>query len=324
MVEVRSFEALMAGLRGFQESRTLLTGVELDVFSALEHWGTAAEVAERAEAEPRAMGMLLDALAGLGALEKQGGRYRCTRESRALGAARVGLLHTVNRWHTWSSLTVCVRAGTAQEPEASTRDQAWTENFIAAMEARAKVLAPGLVRQVGTAGLGRMLDVGGGPGTFAIAFAQAEPGLRVEVLDLPVVLPIALEHIRAAGLQDRVTVKAGDFNVDALGSGYDLVLLSAICHMLDEAGNRSLFRRAAQALKPGGRLVVRDFLLEPERTSPQEAALFALNMLVGTRGGSVYTEEEYRLWLEEAGLTGITRPAGEALLVARKALAHQL
>jgi SAM-dependent methyltransferase len=318
MVEARSFEELMAGLRGFQASRALLTGVELDVFSILEHWQAGAEVAARAGADARAMGMLLDALVGLGALDKQEGRYRCTPGSRALGPGRAGLMHTVNRWHTWSTLTACVEAGSARQPEPIARDEAWTEHFIAAMDARARVLAPGLVRQVGTAGLTRMLDVGGGPATFAIAFAKAEPGLRVEVLDLPGVLPLALKHIQEAGLQERITVRAGDLTVDDLGAGFDLVLLSAICHMLDETANRSLMQRAAKALKPGGRLVVRDFLLEADRTGPQEATLFALNMLVGTRGGNVYTEDEYRQWLEAAGMRGITRPDGEALLVARK------
>ena len=167
-------------------------------------------------------------------------------------------------------------------------------------------------------GATRMLDVGGGSGIFAIALAELAPELQVEVLDLPAVLPITLRHIKAAGLQERITVRAGNLAKDDLGEGFDLVLLSAIGHMLEEADNEDLFRRVGQALVPGGRVIVRDFLLEPDRTGPKEAALFALNMLVGTRSGNVYTEEEYRGWMGQAGLLRVTRPAGEDLWVAEK------
>jgi cyclopropane fatty-acyl-phospholipid synthase-like methyltransferase len=164
-----------------------------------------------------------------------------------------------------------------------------------------------------------MLDVGGGPGTFSIAFAQAHPDLLAEVLDLGSVLPLAERHIREAGLSDRVAVRAGDLRTDDFGGGYDLVLVSAICHMLDEEENRDLFRRCAKALVAGGRVVIREFILDPDRSGPPGAALFALNMLVGTRRGNTYTEAEFRLWLEQAGFGEIRRPdpAGELIIGTR-------
>jgi SAM-dependent methyltransferase len=153
-----------------------------------------------------------------------------------------------------------------------------------------------------------MLDVGGGPGTFAIAFAEAEPGLHAEVLDQAPVLPIAEGHIRAAGLESRVTTRAGDLRKGSLGEGYDLILLSAICHMLGEEENRDLLARCARALAPGGRVAIREFILDPDRAGPPGPALFALNMLVGTEHGNSYTEAEYRSWMEQAGLEEINRP----------------
>ena len=315
MAAARSFEDLLAALRSFQESRALLTAVELDLFSATADWATAAQVAG-STLDARATGMLLNTLVALGAMDKEGDLFRCRLPARGLGPAREGLLHTVNRWHTWSTLTACVRTGTAPGRGPEAQDAAWTESFINAMEARARGLAPALVRQVGTGGVARLLDVGGGPGTFAIAFAQAAPELRAELLDLPAVLPLARRRILAAGLEDRITLRAGDLRVDDLGEGFDVVLLSAICHMLDDHENRELLGRAAKALKPGGRLVLRDFFLEPDRTAPREATLFALNMLVGTRGGNVYTEGEYRDWLTAAGFGEITRPEGGELLLA--------
>jgi len=318
MAEVRSLEDMMQAVRAFQESRVFLTALELDIFRILGEGAAAPDAAAALGTDPRATAMLLDALTALGALEKAAGIYRCTPESRAFATTRPGLMHTVRKWDTWSTLTACVRTGTTAKRPGSERDEAGTEHFMGAMHARAARAASRLVEAVGTEGVGHMLDLGGGPAAFAIAFAQARPGLRAEVLDLPAVVPIAERHIREAGLSSRVTARAGDLRTSDLGRGYDLILASAVCHILDEAENQDLFRRCAAALAPGGRLVVRDFILEPDRTGPKEAALFALNMLTGTAHGNVYTEAEYRAWLEAAGFQSVERRRedGEDLLIA--------
>jgi predicted O-methyltransferase YrrM len=151
----------------------------------------------------------------------------------------------------------------------------------------------------------RNSDVGGGSGAYSIAFAQANPALRADILDLATVEPIARHHIQEAGVANRVNVRAGDLRSDRLGEGYDLVFVSAICHMLSPAENLDLLRRCREALAPGGRVVIQDFILEADKTAPRFAALFALNMLVGTCGGSSYSEPEYAAWLDEAGFREI-------------------
>jgi cyclopropane fatty-acyl-phospholipid synthase-like methyltransferase len=166
-----------------------------------------------------------------------------------------------------------------------------------------------------------MLDVGGGSGAYSIAFAQANPALRVDILDLAAVEPIARRHIQDAGVADRVNVRAGDLRFGQLGEGYDLVFVSAICHMLSPAENLDLLRRCRAALAPGGRVVVQDFILEPDKTAPRFAALFALNMLVGTRGGASYSEPEYAAWLAEAGFREIRHadlPGTTSLMIASR------
>jgi cyclopropane fatty-acyl-phospholipid synthase-like methyltransferase len=108
---------------------------------------------------------------------------------------------------------------------------------------------------------------------------------------------------------------------DQLGVGYDLVLVSAICHMLGVDENKDLLKRCFQALAPSGRLVIQDFILEPDKTAPKSAALFALNMLVGTRGGSTYTEAEYAAWLTEAGFQDarhVRLPGPSGLIIGRR------
>jgi cyclopropane fatty-acyl-phospholipid synthase-like methyltransferase len=140
-------------------------------------------------------------------------------------------------------------------------------------------------------------------------------------VDLPNVLKLTNEYVKAAGLVDRVTLKPGDLRNDSFGAGYDLALLSAICHMFGEQENRNLIRRACQALEPGGRLVIQDFILEPEKTSPKSATLFSLNMLVATEGGASYSESDYENWMRAAGFSEVTRvrlPGPSGLMIGRK------
>jgi len=164
-----------------------------------------------------------------------------------------------------------------------------------------------VVQAVGVAGARKMLDVGGGSGAYSIAFAQANEKLQVELLDLAEVLPIAQRHIAEAGLGARIKTRAGDLRSDVFGKGCDLILVSAICHMLGPEGNRDLLRRCHAALAPEGRVVISDFILDADKTGPKHAALFALNMLVGTREGSSYSEDEYVAWLREAGFRKVKR-----------------
>jgi SAM-dependent methyltransferase len=189
------------------------------------------------------------------------------------------------------------------------RGDDWTTPFIAAMHRNAALRAPLMVKAVGAEGVRRLLDVGGGSGAYAIAFARANPALHAEVFDLATVVPIATKHIAEAGLGDRVGTRVGDLRKNALGSGYDLVLLSAICHMLAAQENRDLLRRAVQALAPGGRLVIQDHIMNADKTGPRAGALFAINMLVGTAGGGTYSEDEYAQWLREAGFAQVRRVA---------------
>ena len=315
-------------IRGFMESRAVLTALELDVFTALGDGATAGELAARIGAEARSTEMLLHALASLKLLIKQNGVFRnapaAARYFTAGSAdnARPALLHTANLWPRWSTLTDCVRAGTAVAREAADRRAPGsTEAFIAAMHRNAQERAPLVVRTVGAGNVARMLDVGGGSGAHSIAFAQAEPGLQADILDLQPVTSIAHRHIEAAGLSGRVKLRAGDLTRDDLGAGYDLVFISAICHMLSPEQNLDLFRRSHAALAAGGRVVVQDFILESDKTAPRFAALFALNMLVGTEGGSSYSGDEYLQWLEEAGFSEVKHlrlPGPTGLIVGTK------
>jgi (2Fe-2S) ferredoxin/predicted O-methyltransferase YrrM len=298
-------------IRAFMPSRAALTALELDVFTAVGSGASSQQVAERIHTDRRATEMLLNALASLKLLEKREDRFFNTPisarffEEGSRDNARPALLHTAQLWHRWSTLTDCVGAGTSVA--AGSRALSWVTAFISAMDRNARERARQVVEAVDTAGIKRMLDLGGGSGAYSIAFARAVPELRSDLLDLGDVIPLARENIRKAGLVDRIAVREGDMLRSPLGQNYDLVLASAICHMFSPEENRGLFERAYASLAPRGRFVVQDFILEPDKTAPRQAALFSLNMLVGTRAGSSYSEPEYAGWMRNAGFSDVRR-----------------
>jgi len=302
----------LESVRAFQKSRLLLTAVQLDVFTAIGDGATAEAVANRIKTDPRATEMLLNALTAAGLLQKSDRVFSngpVPRRYLMEGApddSRLSLGHLINLWDRWTTLTDCVREGTSVTyTEMVERDDDWTESFIAAMHKNASLRAAQVARTVDTAGVKRMLDVGGGSGAYSIAFAQKEKELSADIFDLPTVVPIAQRHIDEAGLSSRVKARVGDMRTDPLGEDYDLVLFSAIYHMHDPDKNAELTANAFAALNPGGRIVIQDFVLNSDKTSPFTAALFALNMLVGTPHGSSYSLDEYTEWLTKAGFTDV-------------------
>jgi cyclopropane fatty-acyl-phospholipid synthase-like methyltransferase len=318
------FEDLMSSIRGFQESRAILTAVEMDLFAALGNGATAVEAAERIGANPRSTAMLLNALVACQLLQKESGIYRNTplTAEHLTGDGRMATMHSVNLWQAWSNLTEAVRTGTAvTRPGVEARDSEWTEAFIAAMHRNSSSRAPAVIRAIGLEGVRRVLDIGGGSGAYAIAFAQAKEDVTVDLLDVEQVTPIAQRHIATANLLERIHTRVGDLRSDQLGQNYDIVFLSAICHMLGDDENRDLLGRCAAACAPGGRVVIQDFILNKDKTEPRMAALFALNMLVGTRSGTGYSSEEYSAWLTECGFKDpvhLTLPGPTGLIIATR------
>ena len=309
----------------FQSSRVLLTAIELRVFSLVGAGGlTSAEVAGLAGSHPRATDRLLNALCALGLLEKRDGRFHNTLDSRrylddASPEYAAGLGHTASMWHSWSGLTDAVREGRpALRASINDRGDVWLKPFIAAMHYRAAQQAPVMAALLELDGVGRVLDVGGGSGAFSIAFANTAPGLRSVVFDLPNVLPLTRDYIDAAGLSGRVTTAVGDYLVDPLPSGFDLVLLSAVVHSNSPEQNAALIRSCAAALNPGGRVAVADWVMDNDRVTPPGGAFFALNMLVATDFGDTFTEGEIRGWMADAGLAPgrrIDTAAGTSIII---------
>jgi cyclopropane fatty-acyl-phospholipid synthase-like methyltransferase len=189
-------------------------------------------------------------------------------------------------------------------------------DFILGMENVSRRSSEAVAELLDLTGCRRLLDLGGGPGTAALTFARANPGLECVVFDLPGPVGIADEQIAAAGLGDRVSTVAGDFHTDSFDTGYDVVYIANILHMLGPDECIRLLEKAAAALTPGGRLVVKDFFLEESRTAPAFAAQFSVNMLVATMAGRTYTRAEMDEQFAAAGFVATAaHPVAENSLV---------
>jgi predicted O-methyltransferase YrrM len=324
---IKTEKDLIEAVYGFRASRIILTAFELGLFSLLGDKAlTASQLATRAGADPRACERLLNALCALGLVKKNGANFRNTRISRErLVQGRppymAGLDHSSGQWQTWNTLTEAVRRGSAVLVRPAARDEKRRRGFIAAMHERASKQAPRVVRLLDLSTVDRCLDIGAGSGAYAMALAGSKKGLRATAFDLPEVLVLTREYVRRAGLLQRIDFIAGDFNSDGFGSGYDLVLLSAIVHMNDAGQNQRLIGRAASALNRGGQLVIQDFIMRPDRTRPAAGAIFALNMLVATARGDSYTTREIGSWMRAAGLKRIRQvktPFDASLLIGWK------
>ncbi len=306
-------EAVLTLARQFMESRILLTAAELNLFTPLAGKpSTAEELSGNLCCDPRALTILLDALAAMGLLEKQDGTYR-TPAAAAPYLADASprsvipmILHAARLWESWSRLTPIVRGDNPPEDAAgAARDEEALRAFIGAMHVAGTSLAERIVAAVQPGPARNLLDVGGASGTYTAAFLNASPDMEATLFDRPEVIPMARERLSEAGVIGRVRLAAGDFSRGELPGGHDLALLSAIIHQNSPAENVELFGKVFRALVPGGRVVIRDHVMDPDRTRPRDGAIFAVNMLVNTEGGSTYTFGEIRAWLEEAGFANV-------------------
>jgi hypothetical protein len=306
-------EEVLQLAQSFMECRIMLTAAELNLFSLLaEKPLKAEEAADRIGADSRALSMLLDALASIGLLTKNGEMYRCegtVGESLAGNSSRSVLpmvLHMASLWNRWSRLTDVVRGvqGAKQEFD-FVRMGEELRAFIGAMHVVATPLAKQIVKSVNAQSSKALLDVGGGSGTYTIAFLRAFPEMKATIFDLPQVIEMARERIAEEGLLDRVDFAAGSFYQQELPPGHDLALVSAIIHSNSPDQNRDLYKKVFRSLGKDGRILVRDYVMNSDRTLPRDGAIFAINMLVGTSGGGTYTIDEIKTDLLAAGFTGI-------------------
>lgn len=296
----------------FMKIRTVLTAAELDIFTQLHNSASSAKtLSDKNDLDLRATTRLLDSLVTMALLEKQEDSYSVTEEGARLSSEHPEtelpmILHLNGLWDTWSNLTETIRRGENQKrDDAIHRDKDRQKAFIGAMHVIGRVLAAEIADAWDLDPYSKLLDIGGGSGTYTIAFLKKNPNMTAILFDLEDVLPLAEERLRQEGYLDRVTLQSGDLNADQFPEGFDLALLSAIIHMNSPEQNFNLYKRIHQALKPGGVLLIRDHIMDESRTHPPAGAFFALNMLTNTQGGDTYTFSEVDRALADCGFVDI-------------------
>ena len=296
----------------FYGSSVLFAALELDLFSAIAEAPepTAEALAARLGLDPRGLRLLLDGAVAVGLLAKAEGRYAlppATAATLVRGAPHdltQAIAYNRDVYPAWGRLAQLARTGQPVEPPALHLgdDPARTRRFALAMHGRALGIGRAIVPMLGLPKGARVLDLAGGPGTYALLMAQAVPTLTCDTYDLPAIAAVAREI--TAPCADRVRCHAGDYHTDVWpAEAYDAVTLFGCLHQESPEAIADILRRAAAALRPGGTLYVLDMMTGPDRTTPPFSALFAINMALTAQNGWVFSDAELRGWCEAAGLT---------------------
>lgn len=298
----------------YWETKILLTAVRLDVFSVLDGKPkTARDVAGRLGAHEPTLSLLLNALVAMRLLSKEGEVYgnSSTAEKHLVrhSAHYIGhllLLHDAE-WNNWGKLEETIRSGKRSvDRHVFETDPELGSTVLAVLHRIGQQSGPEFAKRLQLNGPIRLLDLGGGAGTNAIAFCQVYPELTATVFDLPATLRLTEKTIKDAGLESRIALRAGDFNKEGLGGPYDVVLMSDILHYQTFETNQALVKKVYDHLAPGGRLIIKDRFLDEAGTGPAWTTAFAVHILVNTQQGSCYKTAEAMQWMTKAGFVSVS------------------
>jgi SAM-dependent methyltransferase len=315
----------------YRRSCILITAAHLDLFAWIgKGQKTAADLASHFGGKRDNWEIFLDALCGIGLLQKHGRKYANTRSSSPDLSRRGAtfLLPEYDAWKIWGGLAdvlLSAKRPTIQKPFFSSHSKA--NRLLRALDLDGQEIAPRLIQKLPLSRSETLLDIGGGLGAFSIAFCRHYPGLEATIIEHPRIVPLVQRAVIVAGLVKRVRVMGLDLaRRPALPRGFDTVFLSNIIHSRGVDENRSLLAEIRRCLEPKGQLIVRDVFMTRDRTAPEWAALFSISLLLHTPRGRCYTLDEILGWLRTAGFHRIRGPFRssdlafdpDAVLIARK------
>ena len=307
---------------GYRRHKIVITAVKMGLFTRLADGPRTGEsLAAHYGAQPRAMEVLLNALAALGLVEKAKGRFsNGAAASRALVEGRAGyrgdqLVVDEFDWEIWGGLEEALRSGSPLKDSIFRNNAGISERLLMGLHQDALSIAEELADRLPLQGRRDLLDVGGGAGTYSMAFCERYPELQATIIELPIAARVARRVIQEAGLGERVRVEEGDVFTRGLPGSYDVIFISNMLHGQGPEENQALFKKMAAAVRPEGIIVVRDVLMDDERTSPQWGALFAVSMLLHTARGRTYSRDEVSGWLTGAGCSRVEELVAGSVLV---------
>ncbi len=309
-IPITSFKQFREVAYAFRLPRILFSALELNLFNNMEsrNW-TIPQLAKRLKVSQRGLTILCRNLASVGLLVKsQSGYHVAPFSKRYLQKVSPDfrgdyLTLMLRQWSEWSHLTEVIRAGQPLESQEAETPE-YRRSFTWAMHHRSMQSAQDVAQQIALKGAHSFLDLGGGPGTYALAFLKHNPTLQATVMDRPAALEVARTLAQLSSAGTRLTYQAGDFLKEPISGTYDVVWYSNVLHIYSQAENLNVFKKIKRILRPGGRLLIQDtFLHDPKGLRPLEANLFAVSMLLHTDRGNTYSLRDVRAWLQEAGLT---------------------
>ena len=316
---------------GYQLSQVLFAALHMDIFTTLDEGEmTTASLASALQSDRNSVRRLVHVLVDIGLLEYRNNCLGNTRiASRYLVKGKSGYLgnivhHAGNLWHFWDGLENQVKTGYGREPDDDYLN-AFPDrliDYLAAMHDSAASKAHIIADALSIADYREMLDIGCGPGTYAIAFAECNPDLTCTLIDLEANLVYAREQINRSRAKERIRTRTCQVLEDAIpGSGYDLVFISQFIHIYSEQEVRQIIARAWDVLAPSGTLAVHDYILSEPGSRECTASLFDLTMLLGTPQGRCYSFDEVRSMLMAHGahtIREIPVDLGSSLVVGNK------
>ncbi len=318
--------ALLGTSSAYWRGCALQAAVRLEIFSKLGDKQLDADtVADLTAADPRGMEYLLNAVSAMGLLLKEADLYSNSPETRELLCKDSGhymghiILHHHQILDGWAQLDTAVKTG-APVSKRSYGEDVERESFLMGMYNLAMGLAPGIAENIDLSGRNRLLDLGGGPGTYAVHFCLANPGLNGVIYDRSGTRSFAEETVAKFGVEGRVTFMAGDITTDPLPGGpYDVAWISHLLHSNGPEVCEQIIDKTVAAMEPGGLIMIHEFILDNTKDGPEFPALFSLNMLINNPHGQAYSQEELTAMLKKSGVHDIKRlpfqgPSDSAIL----------
>ncbi|MGD2272468.1 MAG: methyltransferase [Desulfobacterales bacterium] len=298
----------------YWKSCTLHAAVKLDVFTAIgDQRVTSKQIAARLGLDSNSLQRLLNALTAMALLSKTGNAFSNTSAAKSYlskdSDSYIGhiIMHHHHLVESWTHLDQAVSTGQPVRKRASFSDEERRESFLLGMFNMAMAVAPRLVPRIDLSGRKHLLDLGGGPGTYAIHFCMNNPRLTATVFDLPATRPFAEKTIKNFDLTGRIDFNAGNYLKDPITGRYDVAWMSHILHGEGPDDCREIIKKTAAVLEPGGLIIIHDFILNNSMDGPLFPALFSLNMLLGTPSGQSYSEEQIADMLADVGAKDIRR-----------------
>lgn len=295
---------------GFMASKDLFIATEVDLFRHISDSGsTLDDLSASSKVPRRTLRMIVDAMVALGLVERRGDLYWNSPATAAFLSGRTGadlrpMMRFLNRlsYRRWLNLEEAVRTdgasvggyhgGYTQEDQ-----RIFSEGVESATAGAAQALAAGY----DFARHQRVIDIGGGTGSFLISILMRHRNLRGTLFELPTVTGLATQRIASSGVGSRIVVQEGDFSKDRLPRGHDAAIVANIIHGGSSEQNKALLQAIRNAMEPGARVLIVDFWTDNTHTEPLFAALMAGEFLVGTGAGDIYSHAEGENWLRLTG-----------------------